>query len=64
MKRVKSIIYGCSIKSEEEFNKEDFINIERMSVKELGHYFTEDLTKITRDTTLLTIVDKCITTLE
>jgi hypothetical protein len=46
-------------KNEEEFNREDSINIERMSVKDLGLYFTKDLTKITRDTTLFTIVDKC-----
>jgi hypothetical protein len=46
-------------KSENEFNERDSINIERMSVKELGPFFTKDLTKITRDTTLLTIVDKC-----
>lgn len=45
--------------SAEAFTKDDSINIERMSVKELGHFFTQDLTKITRDTTLLTIVDKC-----
>jgi hypothetical protein len=46
-------------KNEKEFNEEDSINIELMSVKDLGHYFTNDLTKITRDTTMLTIVDKC-----
>jgi hypothetical protein len=46
-------------KTEKEFNKDDSINVERMSVKALGKYFTKDLTKITRDTTMLTIVDKC-----
>jgi hypothetical protein len=46
-------------KAEKEFNKEDSIKVERMSVKALGKYFTKDLTKITRDTTMLTIVDKC-----
>jgi hypothetical protein len=46
-------------KSEKEFNDEDSINTERMSVKDLGHYFTKDLMKITRDTTMLTIADKC-----
>jgi hypothetical protein len=46
-------------KSEKDLSKGDSISIERMSVKDLGHYFTKDLTKITRDTTMLTIVDKC-----
>jgi hypothetical protein len=46
-------------KSEKEFDQGDSINVERMSLKDLGYYFTRDLTKITRDTTMLTMVDKC-----
>jgi hypothetical protein len=44
---------------EKEFTEKDSINLERMSVKDMGHYFTQNLMKITRDTTMLTIVDKC-----
>lgn len=46
-------------KSENDFTKEDSINTENMSVKDLRHCFVNDLTTITRDTTMFTIHDKC-----
>lgn len=46
-------------KSKNDFTREDSINTEKMSVKDLRHYFVNDLTTITRDTTMFTIHDKC-----
>jgi hypothetical protein len=46
-------------KSEKDFNRRDSLKVELLSVKDLGRYFTKDMTKITRDTTMLTSVDKC-----
>jgi hypothetical protein len=46
-------------KPEAAFTNKDSIAVERLSVKNLGHYFVKNLTKITRDTTMFTIQDKC-----
>jgi hypothetical protein len=47
-------------KTEATFTIKDSIRVERLSVKNLGHYFVKNLTKITRDTTMFTIQDKCL----
>lgn len=46
-------------KSDKEFNQEDSIAVEKMSIKDLNHYLVKDMRKATRDTTMFTIQDKC-----
>jgi hypothetical protein len=46
-------------KQEREFAHDDSIKVEKMSVKEIGHALVKDMRKMTRDTTMFTIHDKC-----
>jgi hypothetical protein len=46
-------------KKRQEFTKNDSIEVDKMSVKNLAHALTKDMKKMTRDTTMFTIQDKC-----
>jgi hypothetical protein len=46
-------------KKESQFNEDDSVKVEKMSVKDLGPVLAKNLRKITRDTTMFTIHDKC-----
>jgi hypothetical protein len=46
-------------KSVKDFSYADSIKADKMSIKDLGTFFVKNLTKITRDTTMFTIQDKC-----
>ncbi len=46
-------------KKSSDFTENDSIKVEKMSVKDLGHDLVKDMVKITRDTTMFTIHDKC-----
>jgi hypothetical protein len=46
-------------KTEKEFSQNDSVKVEKMSVKEIGRDLVKDMRKMTRDTTMFTIHDKC-----
>jgi hypothetical protein len=46
-------------KNSRDFSEKDSIEVDKMSVKDLAHVLAKNLSKITRDTTLFTIQDKC-----
>jgi hypothetical protein len=46
-------------KTEKEFDHNDSLTVEKMSVKKIGHALVKDMRKMTRDTTMFTIHDKC-----
>jgi hypothetical protein len=44
----------------EDFSRKDSVEVEKMSVKSLSHWLTRDMRKMTRDTTMFTIHDRCL----
>jgi hypothetical protein len=47
-------------KNSRDFSEEDSIEVDKMSVKDISSVLAKNLRKITRDTTMFTIQDKCL----